>query len=76
MKEFYSLKQGRSRFQKTTMSSGPWKPPAGPGAFSAENHDGVREKKPTKQRIPLLSCPSQPFTSKLALLGQVFLDSS
>nr|KAF6329905.1 ER degradation enhancing alpha-mannosidase like protein 2 [Myotis myotis] len=77
MKEFYSLKQGKSRFQKTTMSSGPWKPPAGPGTFSsAENHDGVREKKPTKQRIPLLSCPSQPFTSKLALLGQVFLDSS
>lgn len=76
MREFYSLKRNRSRFQKT-MSSGPWEPPAGPGTFfSPENHDGAKEKKPAKQRIPLLSCPSQPFTSKLALLGQVFLDSS
>lgn len=77
MREFYSLKRNRSRFQKTTMSSGPWEPPAGPGTFSSpENHDEAREKKPAKQKIPLLSCPSQPFTSKLALLGQVFLDSS
>ncbi|XP_023377991.1 ER degradation-enhancing alpha-mannosidase-like protein 2 isoform X3 [Pteropus medius] len=77
MKEFYSLKRNRSRFQKTTMSSRPWEPPAGPGTFSSpENHDEEREKKPAKQKIPLLSCPSQPFTSKLALLGQVFLDSS
>ncbi|XP_036085382.1 ER degradation-enhancing alpha-mannosidase-like protein 2 isoform X2 [Rousettus aegyptiacus] len=77
MREFYSLKRNRSRFQKTTMSSGPWEPPAGPGTFSSpENHDETREKKPAKQKIPLLSCPSQPFTSKLALLGQVFLDSS
>ncbi|XP_034495972.1 ER degradation-enhancing alpha-mannosidase-like protein 2 isoform X3 [Ailuropoda melanoleuca] len=77
MREFYSLKRKRSRFQKKTMSSGPWQPPTGPGSLSSpENQDQVREKKPAKQKIPLLSCPSQPFTSKLALLGQVFLDSS
>ncbi|XP_067564029.1 ER degradation-enhancing alpha-mannosidase-like protein 2 isoform X3 [Pseudorca crassidens] len=77
MREFYSLKRNRSRFQKKTMSSGPWEPPTGPGTLSSpENYDRAREKKPTKQKIPLLSCPSQPFTSKLALLGQVFLDSS
>ncbi|XP_031289792.1 ER degradation-enhancing alpha-mannosidase-like protein 2 isoform X2 [Camelus dromedarius] len=76
MREFYSLKRNRSRFQKKTMSSGPWEPPAGPEPPSSpENHDQAREKS-AKQKIPLLSCPSQPFTSKLALLGQVFLDSS
>ncbi|XP_032318064.1 ER degradation-enhancing alpha-mannosidase-like protein 2 isoform X2 [Camelus ferus] len=76
MREFYSLKRNRSRFQKKTMSSGPWEPPAGPETPSSpENHDQAREKS-AKQKIPLLSCPSQPFTSKLALLGQVFLDSS
>ncbi|XP_045662085.1 ER degradation-enhancing alpha-mannosidase-like protein 2 isoform X2 [Ursus americanus] len=76
MREFYSLKRKRSRFQKKTMSSGPWQPPTGPGSLSSpENQDQAREKS-AKQKIPLLSCPSQPFTSKLALLGQVFLDSS
>lgn len=77
MREFYSLKRNRSRFQKKTMSSGPWQPPTQPGTVSSpESHDQAREKKPAKPKIPLLSCPSQPFTSKLALLGQVFLDSS
>ncbi|XP_036758373.2 ER degradation-enhancing alpha-mannosidase-like protein 2 isoform X1 [Manis pentadactyla] len=77
IREFYSLKRNRSRFQRKTMSSGPWEPPAGPGIFSSPENEGqAREKKPTKQKSPLLSCPSQPFTSKLALLGQVFLDSS
>ncbi|XP_047621964.1 ER degradation-enhancing alpha-mannosidase-like protein 2 [Phacochoerus africanus] len=77
MREFYSLKRNRSRFHKKSMSSGPWEPPTGPGTFSSsENHDQAREKKPAKRKIPLLSCPSRPFTSKLALLGQVFLDSS
>ncbi|XP_026359143.2 ER degradation-enhancing alpha-mannosidase-like protein 2 isoform X2 [Ursus arctos] len=76
MREFYSLKPKRSRFQKKTMSSGPWQPPTGPGSLSSpENQDQAREKS-AKQKTPLLSCPSQPFTSKLALLGQVFLDSS
>ncbi|XP_051048332.1 ER degradation-enhancing alpha-mannosidase-like protein 2 isoform X2 [Phodopus roborovskii] len=77
VREFYSLKHSRSRAQRKTMSSGPWEPPAGPGTPSPpERHDQPREKQPAKQRTPLLSCPSQPFTSKLALLGQVFLDSS
>lgn len=59
------------------MSSGPWEPPPGPGIFSSPENEGqATEKKPAKQKSPLLSCPSQPFTSKLALLGQVFLDSS
>lgn len=76
MREFFSLKRNRSGVKKT-MSSGPWEPPARPGTSSSpENQDGVREKRPAKQKTPLLSCPSQPFTSKLALLGQVFLDSS
>lgn len=73
MREFYSLKRSRSGFQKKTVSSGPWAPPAGPGTLSSP--DEPREK-PAKQKTSLLSCPSQPFTSKLALLGQVFLDSS
>ncbi|XP_011784604.1 PREDICTED: ER degradation-enhancing alpha-mannosidase-like protein 2 [Colobus angolensis palliatus] len=77
MREFYSLKRNRSKFQKKTMSSGPWEPPTRPGILlSPENHDQARERKRAKQKVPLLSCPSQPFTSKLALLGQVFLDSS
>lgn len=77
MKEFYSLKRSKSRFQKKTISSGPWEPPTGPGTFSSPgDQEQAREKKPAKRKVPLLSCPSQPFTSKLALLGQVFLDSS
>ncbi|KAK2496799.1 hypothetical protein MC885_012496, partial [Smutsia gigantea] len=57
---------------KKTMSSGPWEPPAGPGIFSSPENEGqAREKKPSEQKSPLLSCPSQPFTSKLALLGQL-----
>ncbi|XP_008571333.1 PREDICTED: ER degradation-enhancing alpha-mannosidase-like protein 2 [Galeopterus variegatus] len=75
MREFYSLKRNRSRFQKKTVSLRPWEPPAGPGTFSSPEEQ-AREEPPAKQKIPLLSCPSQPFTSKLALLGQVFLDSS
>ncbi|XP_012866147.1 PREDICTED: ER degradation-enhancing alpha-mannosidase-like protein 2 [Dipodomys ordii] len=77
MREFYSLNRKRSRFQKKTKSSGSWEPPAGSGTLSSpEAHGETSEKQPAKEKIPLLSCPSQPFTSKLALLGQVFLDSS
>lgn len=77
MREFYSLKESRARARRKTMRSGPWRPPAEPGTLSSpENHDQPRGRQPAKQRTPLLSCPSQPFTSKLALLGQVFLDSS
>jgi mannosidase alpha-like ER degradation enhancer 2 len=76
IKEFYSLKQSRpKRAQRKTVRSGPWEPQSGPATLSSPANQ-PREKQPAQQRTPLLSCPSQPFTSKLALLGQVFLDSS
>ncbi|XP_038659558.1 ER degradation-enhancing alpha-mannosidase-like protein 2 isoform X3 [Scyliorhinus canicula] len=33
-------------------------------------------KRTNKRRVPILSCPSQHFSSKLAVLGQVFTDHS
>ncbi|XP_072371288.1 ER degradation-enhancing alpha-mannosidase-like protein 2 isoform X2 [Scyliorhinus torazame] len=33
-------------------------------------------KQTNKKRVPILSCPSQHFSSKLAVLGQVFTDHS
>ncbi|XP_072918174.1 ER degradation-enhancing alpha-mannosidase-like protein 2 [Hemitrygon akajei] len=38
--------------------------------------DGNEGKRKTNKKIPVLSCPSQHFSSKLAVLGQVFTDSS
>ncbi|XP_041059692.1 ER degradation-enhancing alpha-mannosidase-like protein 2 [Carcharodon carcharias] len=39
--------------------------------------DGEKiNKRTNKKRVPILSCPSQHFSSKLAVLGQVFTDYS
>ncbi|XP_072099509.1 ER degradation-enhancing alpha-mannosidase-like protein 2 [Mobula birostris] len=38
--------------------------------------DGNQGKRKRNKKIPVLSCPSQHFSSKLAVLGQVFTDSS
>lgn len=77
VREFYSLKRSK-KFTLTRTS----------GGREAERHkdsadtssEGRKEQMNTKQKekrkIPLLSCPSQPFNSKLAVLGQVFLDNT
>ncbi|XP_059836861.1 ER degradation-enhancing alpha-mannosidase-like protein 2 [Hypanus sabinus] len=46
----------------------------GKSKWTAE--DGNEGKRKTNKKIPVLSCPSQHFSSKLAVLGQVFTDSS
>uniref|UniRef100_A0A5F8HHG1 alpha-1,2-Mannosidase n=1 Tax=Monodelphis domestica TaxID=13616 RepID=A0A5F8HHG1_MONDO len=77
MREFYSLKRSRkSTFRKTAAGPGLWETPtAGKDASALENQKVMNIKKDSRRGVPLLRCPSQPFTSKLALLGQVFLDS-
>ncbi|XP_074148584.1 ER degradation-enhancing alpha-mannosidase-like protein 2 [Sminthopsis crassicaudata] len=77
MREFYSLKRNRkSTLRKTTAGLGHWEIPAkGKDASASESQIEINGKKGSKRSAPLLRCPSQPFTSKLALLGQVFLDS-
>lgn len=70
MREFYSLKRKRSRSVVHELSGTPIKP----GTFSSLKTMS-RQKRSLLSRKSHFSCPSQPFTSKLALLGQVFLDS-
>ncbi|XP_029427532.1 ER degradation-enhancing alpha-mannosidase-like protein 2 isoform X2 [Rhinatrema bivittatum] len=46
--------------------------------FFRSSHGNSSEgstKRSSRRKPPLLSCPNQPFSSKLALLGQVFLNT-
>ncbi|KAM5135596.1 ER degradation-enhancing alpha-mannosidase-like protein 2 isoform 2-T2 [Mantella aurantiaca] len=60
LKEFFS---GRKRTEKIRKEA------------AKDQNDSTRSQNRTKtKRRSLLRCPSQPFTSKLSVLGQVFLD--
>ncbi|XP_054836861.1 ER degradation-enhancing alpha-mannosidase-like protein 2 isoform X3 [Eublepharis macularius] len=76
MREFYSLQRNK-KFTLTRTSN---KKGDEGQKDSADSPSGCcKEKINSKQKerqIPLLSCPSQPFNSKLAVLGQVFLDNT
>ncbi|XP_039354839.1 ER degradation-enhancing alpha-mannosidase-like protein 2 isoform X3 [Mauremys reevesii] len=75
MREFYFLKKSKkSTFKRTAGHSGRESQTASADASSESSRGGMNPEKNTKRRIPLLSCPNQPFTSKLSVLGQVFLD--
>lgn len=78
MKEFYSLKRSK-RFTFTRTSDNKWEGDRHKDVSDASSEDwkgqkGSKER--GKKRAPLLSCPSQPFKSKLAVLGQVFFDNT
>nr|XP_042710909.1 ER degradation-enhancing alpha-mannosidase-like protein 2 isoform X3 [Chrysemys picta bellii] len=77
MREFYFLKRSKkSTFKRTADHSGRESQTASADASSESSRREMNPEKNTKRRIPLLSCPNQPFTSKLSVLGQVFLDDT
>ncbi|XP_017692627.1 PREDICTED: ER degradation-enhancing alpha-mannosidase-like protein 2 [Lepidothrix coronata] len=72
MREFYSLKKTK----KFTLKR-PSDPGEGESAKDPEDAEKTGEKRRSKKSShSLLSCPSQSFNSKLAVLGQVFLDNT
>ncbi|KAJ7426812.1 hypothetical protein WISP_12392 [Willisornis vidua] len=72
MREFYSLKKTK----KFTLKS-PSDLSEGESVKDSEDAEKAGEKRNSKKSShSLLSCPSQSFNSKLAVLGQVFLDNT
>lgn len=72
MQEFYSLQKNKKFPLKQTSDcaeGGCAKDPAGASL-------GGKKRNSKKSSHSLLSCPSQSFNSKLAVLGQVFLDNT
>ncbi|XP_067410604.1 ER degradation-enhancing alpha-mannosidase-like protein 2 isoform X2 [Emydura macquarii macquarii] len=77
MREFLFLKRSKkSTFKRTAGRSGKESQTASADASLESSRGETNPQKNTKRRIPLLSCLSQPFNSKLAVLGQVFLDNT
>lgn len=74
IREFYSLKRSKKFTFTVNREKGRHKDSAEIPSESCKGPMNSRQK--GKRKIPLLSCPSQPFHSKLAVLGQVFLDST
>ncbi|XP_032897735.1 ER degradation-enhancing alpha-mannosidase-like protein 2 [Amblyraja radiata] len=72
MQEFHSARYERtgSHHASSQQSS-----QHGKSKRTAQNGDGAKKRR-NKKGGCVLSCPSQPFSSKLAVLGQVFTDSS
>ncbi|XP_061487656.1 ER degradation-enhancing alpha-mannosidase-like protein 2 isoform X2 [Rhineura floridana] len=77
MREFYSLKRSKKfTFARTSSGREEEKHKDSADSSSEGCKEQLNSKQKEKRRIPLLSCPSQPFNSKLAVLGQVFLDNT
>ncbi|NXN56617.1 EDEM2 protein, partial [Rynchops niger] len=74
MREFYSLKKTKKLTLKRTSDHGEGESPKDPEDAPSEKSGETRNSK--KNSHSLLSCPSQSFNSKLAVLGQVFLDNT
>ncbi|XP_039936150.1 ER degradation-enhancing alpha-mannosidase-like protein 2 [Hirundo rustica] len=74
MREFYSRKKTKKFTLKRAPDRGEGENAKGPGDASSEKAGERRNSK--KSSHSLLSCPSQSFNSKLAVLGQVFLDNT
>ncbi|XP_019395247.1 PREDICTED: ER degradation-enhancing alpha-mannosidase-like protein 2 isoform X3 [Crocodylus porosus] len=77
MREFYSLKRNKKLTLKRTtgQSEGESQNPS----VDTSSEDGWIKrnlKNNTKRKISPLSCPNQPFNSKLEVMGQVFLDNT
>ncbi|XP_006258439.1 ER degradation-enhancing alpha-mannosidase-like protein 2 isoform X1 [Alligator mississippiensis] len=77
MREFYSLKRNKKLTLKRTTdkSEGESQKPS----VDTSSEDGrikTNLKNNTKRKISPLSCPNQPFNSKLEVMGQVFLDNT
>ncbi|XP_075757609.1 ER degradation-enhancing alpha-mannosidase-like protein 2 isoform X3 [Pelodiscus sinensis] len=77
MREFHFLKRKRkSTFTRTAAHSRGGSQAGSADTTTESSGKGRNPEKITKRRVPLLSCPTQPFTSRLAVLGQVFLDNT
>ncbi|NWQ81754.1 EDEM2 protein, partial [Columbina picui] len=74
MQEFYSLKKNKKFTLKRASDHGEEESAKDPKDASSERGGEKRNSK--KSSHSLLSCPSQSFNSKLAVLGQVFLDNT
>ncbi|PKU29877.1 er degradation-enhancing alpha-mannosidase-like protein 2 [Limosa lapponica baueri] len=74
MREFYSLKKNKKFPLKRTSGHGEGESAKDPEDAPSEKSGEKRNTK--KSTHSLLSCPSQSFNSKLAVLGQVFLDNT
>lgn len=74
MREFYSLKKPKKFTLKRASTHGEGKGAKDPEDASSEKGGEKRNSK--KSSHSLLSCPTQTFNSKLAVLGQVFLDNT
>lgn len=76
IQEFYSLKRSKKLTLMRTSDKREDKGEKDTVDPSSECSKEQMNSKGKERRIPLLSCPSQPFNSKLAVLGQVFLDNT
>ncbi|KAH0619043.1 hypothetical protein JD844_018648 [Phrynosoma platyrhinos] len=74
MREFYSLKRSKKFTFTRTSDQKEESRQKGSADTSSKNCKGQIKQK--EKRRTLLSCPSQPFNSKLAVLGQVFFDNT
>ena len=74
MREFYSLKKNKKFTLQRDSDHGEGERAKDPEDASSEKDGEKRNFK--KSSHSLLSCPSQSFNSKLAVLGQVFLDNT
>ncbi|NXC58872.1 EDEM2 protein, partial [Aleadryas rufinucha] len=74
MREFYSWKKTKKFTLKRSPDHGEGENAKDPEDASSEKAGEKRNSK--KSSHSLLSCPSQSFNSKLAVLGQVFLDNT
>lgn len=71
LREFYSLKKNKKFTLKRASDHGEEE-----SAKDASSGKGGERRNSKKSSHSLLSCPSQSFNSKLAVLGQVFLDNT
>lgn len=74
MREFYSLKRNKKFTLKRASDHGEGE--SVQDSVDASSENGREKRNSKKNAHSLLSCPSQSFNSKLAVLGQVFLDNT
>lgn len=76
MREFYSLNKSKKfAFTRTSGKMGKRQKDSTDTSSEDYKRQGGSDQK-EKRMVPLLSCPSQSFNSKLAVMGQVFFDNA
>ncbi|NWS75397.1 EDEM2 protein, partial [Crotophaga sulcirostris] len=76
MREFYSLKKKTNKKFTFKRASDQGEGESAKDPEDSSSEKGGEKRNSRKNLHSLLSCPSQSFTSKLAVLGQVFLDNT